>query len=81
MHPPVFGIRAVTFFLVNIGNSFRMYQSKKIFNIIDRCPAHLRMNLAKKKIIKILDESRPEKAIKMVANIEKVIGNVYEDKI
>lgn len=42
------------------------------------------MNLpteAKHEIVRILDESRPEEALKMVTNIEKVIGNVYEEGI
>jgi predicted transposase/invertase (TIGR01784 family) len=34
---------------------------------------------AKLKIIKILDESKPEEADKMVTNIEKIIENLYEE--
>ena len=34
---------------------------------------------AKQKIIKILDESKPEEAEKMVTNIEKIIENLYEE--
>jgi len=36
-------------------------------------------NEARQEIVRILDESRPEEAVKMVTNIEKVIGNVYEE--
>ena len=68
--------------LLEIGPILRKFDTKSFQLFASWLKMILSVKLpdeAKQKIIKILDESKPEEAEKMVTNIEKIIENLYEE--